>query len=400
MPVASVIPDAAGVAAEWKNVADRPVVFLTAVQYDDCLAGRTRRLAEGLARLGHEVTFVQMPSLRSAIRRWSPAATERRAPGVRVCAVPPLPLHFRLHDSALGRRWARGVAARLKSEIPGLERAVVVCSTPWWLPVIDRLGPTVLVYDCIDHVEVHSGRGRAALYAAWERELLSRATMIATVGESLREEIGAGLGSACTAPVVVIPNAVPGAWVEGPIPDPPRELLEWAGGARVVGFVGSVFEWVDQGLIRSAAERLPDHRFFVVGPRRVGVSTRALRGLDNLRLFPATPFERVPAWIAGADVCLVPFHRNRVTALADPIKVYEYLALGRPVVSSVECRVMGRAAPVTVAGDVDGFAQAVRRAVEEDTSARRASRREFARAHTWEARTHDLRHALAKALAR
>ncbi len=400
MPGVSVIPrsehrpDAADV------LADRPIVLLTAVQYDDCLAGRTRRLAECLARLGHDVTFVEMPSVRSSARRLTRSRSGRSCAGVRVCSVPPLPLHSVLHDSALGRRWVRVVARRLGACVPGLERGVAVCSTPWWLPVLQRLPVERLVYDCIDHVEVHSGRRLAWLYGEWERRVLARADGIVTVGPHLRERVRSSGAVPEGTPVVVVPNGVPQGWVEGPAPEPPGELVEWAGKARVVGFVGAVFEWVDQRLIRRAAELLPDHRFFVVGPTRLGVPTDALRGPENLRLFPPVPFERVPAWIAGADVCLLPFNRSRVTRLADPIKVYEYLALGKPVVSSIECPARVGAAPVTVTDDPREFASAIRRSWQEDTPALRAARREFARANTWESRALDVRRVLAEAVVR
>lgn len=394
---------AAGPAPE--ALADRPIVFLTAVQYEDCLAGRTRRLADGLARLGHDVSFVQLPSLRSTagrVRRmeWDVSAPRIQESGVRVCSVPPLPLHSALHDSALGRRWARAVVERLRCAVPGLDRSAVVCSTPWWLHVIEGLPYGALVYDCIDHVEVHSGARRSAQYAAWERELMERSAAVLAVGDGLRDEIRSSVPTARATPMFVVPNGVCHDWIESPAPRPPPELAEWTAGARTVGFVGSVFEWVDQALIRSAAELLPDHRFFVIGPTRPSVPTDRVRGLPNLRLFPAAAFERVPAWIAGADVCLLPFKRNRVTELADPIKVYEYCAMGKPVVSSIPCRVQGHAAPVRVAGDPTLFAAAIRQSWQQDTPSDGEARRAFARSHTWEARTRSVRDILSQALAR
>jgi len=385
-------------------LASRPIVFLTAVQYDDCLSGRTRRLADGLAALGHDVTFVQMPSVRSTARRvrrlgWDAAAPAVRATGVRVCSVPPLPLHSALHDSALGRRWARAVAERVRAAVPRPESSAVVCSTPWWLRVVERMPYAALVYDCIDHVEVHSGERRAGLYGAWERELMERSAAVLAVGNNLRDAIRSSGSAPATTPMYVVPNGVSRGWVDAS-PAAPAELSAWTAGAPSVGFVGSVFEWVDQSLLRSASELLADHRFFVVGPTRMGVPTEALRGLANLRVFPAAPFEAVPSWIAGADVCLLPFKPNRVTELADPIKVYEYCALGKPVVSSIPCRVMGEPAPVRVAGDPTLFASAIRQAWQQDSPAERESRRAFARGHTWEARALEVRGVLGEVAAR
>ena len=149
-----------------------------------------------------------------------------------------------------------------------------------------------------------------------------------------------------------------------------------------------MYEWVDLACVARAARMLPDWDFVLAGPVRNRRDLDVFAGLSNVRVFPAQPFNSVRHWIAAFDVALIPFLQNEITSLADPIKLYEYYALGVPVVSTVAWPLPQDAPPLELAGS--DMSLAIVKAYNENSLARQQARIAFARANTWLARTDDL----------
>ena len=116
---------------------------------------------------------------------------------------------------------------------------------------------------------------------------------------------------------------------------------------------------------------------------RHGVGLSRLRRLPNVRCHRAVPYERVPGIIRTFDVCLMPFINDEISSCADPLKTYEYCALGKPVVSTVPHRAGSAPAPIHVATTADAFIEAIRSAATDDSLDKRRQRTDFARQHTW-----------------
>jgi len=266
--------------------------------------------------------------------------------------------------------------------VPDLGRSVVVTSTPWWLPVVKELPAAVRCYDYLDHVEVQAGPSRIEAFQKWDDELLGLSRLVTTVSEPLRRQ----LATRCSADVVhLLPNGVCSEWIESsPLPANRRSLTPRPE-KPIAGFLGAVFEWVDVELIAEVSRRLPDMEFVIVGPTRRGLSINRLRALPNIRCHDPVPFEKVPAIVGAFDVCLIPFKRNLISEYADPLKVYEYCALGKPVVSTVLFNAGGPEPPISVAATPDAFAGAIRASLAEPLSERKR-RIDFARRHTWRSR--------------
>jgi glycosyltransferase involved in cell wall biosynthesis len=101
----------------------------------------------------------------------------------------------------------------------------------------------------------------------------------------------------------------------------------------VVGFVGTLQYWIDFDLVRFLALARPRWSFVLVGSRgRLGRVER-VEGLPNVRLLGARPYRDLPGFLRGFDVCLNPYVLDDVARHASPLKLYEYLAGGKPVVS-------------------------------------------------------------------
>jgi glycosyltransferase involved in cell wall biosynthesis len=156
--------------------------------------------------------------------------------------------------------------------------------------------------------------------------------------------------------------------------------------------VGSVnSERFDTELLLASARAIPDATFVLVGPIERGIADRLeAQGPVNVHVLGARPYEDMPRYVSAFDVGVVPYLLNDFNAGADPIKVYEYLAMGKPVVSVAIPAVEELGMVVTIAHSEDGFIEGIRAALRDREDAPAESRRaesrraEVARGHSAE----------------
>ena len=149
----------------------------------------------------------------------------------------------------------------------------------------------------------------------------------------------------------------------------------------IAGFVGRIGDWIDLDLIFRCAQQMPDWSFVIVGPTNVDLEPYS--GLRNLVFLGLKPFEVIPHYINRFSVGLLPFVENAVSASVNPLKLYEYLAVGAPVVSTPSLDMTEFAEVVDVAKPEE-FAAAIRAAHDADSEERRQARRTFVRRYSWE----------------
>ncbi len=332
------------------------LIFFSALRYEAVIGGRTRALAEALSS-AHDVHFVEKPGW----RRPDPRPYARRVGSVTVHHLPPCPLKWPRADSWLGALWLGGVRRYLARALGAAGHAVV--STPFWQAVLDRLAFASVSYDCLDHVAIHSPPGCRPAVEAAEAGLLARADRVFAVSTPLC----ARLKARTPRPVHLLVNGCPEAWFVRPLRESP---------VPTAGFLGALYEWVDYPLLEKVAAGLTDVKFRLVGPVRNRADLRRLRRLPNVELRPPVPFERAAETIESFSLGLVPFVRDEVGAYCNPLKMYEVLALGRPVLSTIPAE---PGLPVTYAEDFESFQSGVRRllAGRPDAAALRNSVRRF-----------------------
>jgi glycosyltransferase involved in cell wall biosynthesis len=150
----------------------------------------------------------------------------------------------------------------------------------------------------------------------------------------------------------------------------------------VVGYYGAISDWFDAELVAALARKRPDWDFLLIGSTWGG-DVRPLSGLANVVLPGEQPYDSLPEWLGVIDVAIIPFQRVPLTEATNPVKVYEMLAAGKPVVAVPIPEVAALAPLVRLASDADGFEREIEAALlDHDVEARRA----FAREQTWEKR--------------
>ena len=362
------------------------LVFLASVGWEFPLISRQRMLVEAWQRRGQPATFVQVPSYRTAIER----LLGRGSSGVVVRPWPTYPSRF---WSRVGEgRLQRSIAGRAKSLKRDLDKrvdwesAIALVSSPVWAPWLGELPFRHVVYDCVDDLSVNVPRSElTTLFDRWEDDLLQhteQAVVTATpLGRDLEERCE-GLKA------TLIQNAVDAEGFEARAraTQAPAEIAELARGDRpVVGFVGALFRWVDWGLIASVANANPDYRFVLVGPHDGSPGMESVNGLDNVHVFDKQPYDLVPSIIATFSVAWVPFRLGRIASSANPLKIYEYLSVGKSVVTTPVADVELFGEHVSVGETPDEISAHVRARVEQGIQGKE-ERIVFAKANSWEQR--------------
>jgi UDP-galactopyranose mutase len=278
--------------------------------------------------------------------------------GVRV-AVPHLPREMPAGDVPATQR-------ALLDQLLDSERVrspILWYYTPLALPFTDHLDPGLVVYDCMD--ELSAFRGASPRLLLEEERLLQRADVVFTGGWSLyeakRERHHNVHGLPSSVDVAHFKRARLG------LADPPDQ----ASLPRPrVGFFGVIDERMDQDLIAGVADRRPDWQVVLLGPI-VKIDPAELPRRPNLHYLGPKPYEQLPAYLAHWDVALMPFARNDATRFISPTKTPEYLAAGRPVVSTSirdVVRPYGERGLVRIADAPDAFVAAIEEAMESDAT--------------------------------
>ena len=261
------------------------------------------------------------------------------------------------------------------------DEAVVVTQVPVpaWLPVLSRArrAGAVCVYDLIDEWGPELG-------AEWfrprdERRVAAASqVLVATVPALRRRLLRSGR------PVYTLPNAFNAHLFRADRAAPrPRDLPQ----GPVALYVGALWGgWMDWALVSRAARALPELSFVFVGDDR-GEG----RGLpDNCRFLGLKPQTSLPPYLAHAAVGMLPWRSDHVTQASSPLKVYEYIAMGLPVVAQA-LEHLREIPGLTPCADPDAFVAALDRAVNGGVSPElRASMADFAARSTWARRVDDL----------
>lgn len=255
------------------------------------------------------------------------------------------------------------------------EKAIYFVYFPAWASWIEPGADRFVVYDCLDDDPAFAGH---------EELMLARADLVLCCSRQLVEKHRGRHPR-----VVLLPNGVDlDHYHPGRLPVPPEMEEIRSRGEAVIGFTGAFYTgWVDAGLLYNLAAARPAWRFVIIG---AGYQWDFSAAPPNLSYLGIRPYAVLPAYVQCFDVGLIPFLDNPVARAADPVKLYEYLAAGRPVVSRRLPFVEGLAPPcVYPYDDEEECLAAIARALEDAREAGdelRRRRLEVARGFSWEDR--------------
>jgi GT2 family glycosyltransferase/glycosyltransferase involved in cell wall biosynthesis/ribosomal protein S10 len=260
-------------------------------------------------------------------------------------------------------------ALRALTEDLGLGFTALLAQHPFWEPVLWACGDQLLAYDLIDD---HAGfEGTEPWVLDAERRMLAGVDVTTVTAASLQEKAP---GS------VLVRN---GADVER-FATPPYDVRRRA--RPTLGYFGAIAHWFDVELVALCARAHPDWGVVLIGST-TGADVGGLTKLPNIHLLGELPYDELPSHLHGFDVCMIPFHIIPLTEHTNPVKVYEYLSAGKPVVATAMPEVRLMEPYVHIADDREKFLALLDKAMAEvGDEELAAERRAWARGHTWAAR--------------
>jgi len=287
---------------------------------------------------------------------------KERQNGVKVLVVH-LPNHLR-GDEAATDQAQFGVLSRFFAD-NGLTQYVFWYYTPMALGKSRLFSPVLTVYDCMD--ELAQFKFAPPELRQREQELFEKADLVFTGGQRLYESKREQHHDAHSFPSSIDKQHF-GQARDSSLAEP----ADQAGIAHPrIGFFGVVDERLDIELLRQLATNHPEWQFVIIGPV-VKIDFASLPHSANIHYLGGKDYQELPAYLRGWDVATLLFARNESTEFISPTKTPEYLAAGRPVVSTSirdVVRPYGDMNLVQIADEPQEFGQAITRALEQGKDA-------------------------------
>lgn len=272
----------------------------------------------------------------------------------------------------------------------GFKRPLTWAFLPTAEPLIGRLELGPVIYHCVDAYEANPGVD-AELIRTLEDRILSRATVVIASSEPLYRRLAARHPSTLLMANVADIESYP------PPSAPPPAPADLAHLTRPrVGYVGNLAAYkCDMGLLEGVAAMRPDIAWIFiggVGRGESGTPLQRLAAMPNVHLLGEKPREILAAYIHHLDVCLIPFVANETTRHSFPMKFFEYLACGRPVVTAaLESLAAYLEPPLVFSYRTRGeLCVAIDRALKATDAETAGRRRRLAEEHSWNRRVAEI----------
>ncbi|MDD2573898.1 MAG: glycosyltransferase [Bacillota bacterium] len=273
----------------------------------------------------------------------------------------------------------------------GMSRPVLLVYYPAIVPALKFMEYSLLCYDCVDDFSKFSWS--PTLNSSLEDRLIEKSDIIFVTSQRLMK-----LKKKFRQNPYLIPNGADAMHFSKALDNAtvcPQEIMMLD--RPIIGFVGAIYEWVDLDLIKRLCRLRPHWSFVLIGPKGPGISSPA--GPENLYMLGKKEYKDLPGIIKAFDACIIPFKLNDLTASANPVKLYEYLAAGKPVVSTPIPEVLKYKDVVSIAKEPAEFISTLEKSISENNPMNVQKRLRTARENSWEIRIEQMESIIEKALA-
>lgn len=378
------------------------IVCLSQSSWDAELPTNRQQIMRRAAERGHRVLFVDTgPFLGRRIvdvlrRRLPPAALldmirplERSGNVATLTAINLFPWGHRYRLTNRLNTWLNAVIVRrVGRDLPG--PIVLWVYDPCCSSMIGACGEALAAYDCVDDypsLSFYDAREKA-LARFGDREAAARSAVVFTTTSALFERHGHSNSSVHLVGNVGDFDHFESAVDRSSAADDVRDLRR-----PVIGFGGRFMTGkIDFSLLEATARTHPDWTLLLIGPadetaqQELGRLTR----MENVHWLGHRPYDVLPRYVAAFDVGVCPYQWNDWMRGGFPLKVYEYLAAGKPIVASGNPDLAGMEPDVVLAHGPGEFVQAIEQATLRITDADVDRRRRLAALNTWDSRTQRL----------
>ena len=267
-----------------------------------------------------------------------------------------------------------------------ISNAFCIVELPFWYPLARELKERYgwkIVYDCMDEHEGFSTNESNML--STEAKLAEEASLVVVTSNDLYNKMKKNNDNC-----VLVPNAADFVHFRHL---PANDLLKDVK-KPVIGYYGAISEWFDLEMVRYAANARKDWNFILIGGNDNNSGFGGLEKLPNVHFLGEKPYSELPKYLYWYDVCIIPFRLNKVTQATNPVKFYEFISSGKPVVSVRLPELVRYSDILYLADSNEDFVKKIAAALEENDDEMRRKRIELARENTWDKRYQTLRTAL------
>ena len=319
-------------------ITNQDIICLSSQDWND-LWTRKQRFMQRFARQGNRVLYIEaQASLASVgvlradwrrVFRWIPGP-RRVQENLYVATLPLVLPGFQMSIGintlnnafllSLLRHWIKRLDFR---------RPVLWTYNPHSEGLVGKVGEQLAVYECVDELSAAKGLVRRTVVQELEGRLIKKVDVVIVTHENLYRS-----KESLAREIHLIPN---GAEVEhfrkACLPDTPVAAEMRKIPRPIVGFLGTIQYWIDMDLLRFLALARPDWSFALIGPIGRLAQISKIEKLPNIYLLGRKRYEDLPSYLKAFDVCLNPYVLDETAMNCSPLKLYEYLATGKPVVS-------------------------------------------------------------------
>jgi glycosyltransferase involved in cell wall biosynthesis len=384
---------------EHPRLEGRDIVCVGFADWDTELWTNQHHLLSRLAR-ENRVLFVESLGLRrpqlagrDVARIWRRLrrglAGPRASDGLHVLSPLVLPLHRSRVARALNARLLPALVGSAARRL-GMREPILWAYVPQAEALVDVLKPSLVVYHCVDDIAAQERIDTASFRAA-ETRFAARADLVLASAPALAARLRTISDNVLDAPNVADTELFARALQPSP-PAPLDPAMAALGAPRIV-FTGAIVSIkLDMPLLVELARLRPEWSFALVGPVGPGdprTDVSALEAEPNIHLLGRRAYDELPDVLRAADAGLIPYARNELTESIFPMKVYEYLAAGLPVIATPLPALAG-VAGVLKGEDAREIAELLDRALADNSPERRAERSRDAAAHSWDRRLEEI----------
>jgi glycosyltransferase involved in cell wall biosynthesis len=292
-----------------------------------------------------------------------------------------VPFHGHAAVRALNRRLLGMQIRRALSRLD-IKHPITYTFAPTSADVAGTLGEKKIVYHCVDEFAAFSDAGSEV--AARERELLKKSDVVLCSASALFDR-----KKGYNPNTFLITHGVDYDFFRKTF-DPATAVAEELRALRkpILGFTGLLADWVDLALVAELAKRHPEWSIVLIG--RADTDLSMLAGLENVHLLGHRPYNRLPEYLRGFDIALLPFVNNELTVNANPLKLREYMAAGLPVVASPIPEVARYAGQVSLASTADEYEHQISRLLASGDVGPSAARSAAMACESWDAKVREI----------
>jgi len=297
-------------------------------------------------------------------------------------------LPFRGSRFLFGAKWINRVnqyfvKKRLKKQISdlGLQNPILLVGSAHILPILDEFNASKIIYHCSDDYTLVPSFPQT--FKAIEEALIKKCDLVVTTADELMKA-----KKHLNFNIVSIPNGVDinhFAQTQNENIIIAKDIDKLSN--PVIGYIGTIFRWIDQDWIEYTANENKDFNFVFIGPITTDISK--LSNLSNIHFLGPKPYSDLPSYLKGFSVATIPFVIDGVTLKASPIKFYEYLASGIPIVSTKIPDLQRFNKFVSLVDNKEDFSSEINKALADNNKAKKI-RMEIAKDYSWESRFNQL----------